>query len=377
MPRVLHSSDWQLGMKRRYLDEDAQARFDEARFEAIRRLGALADEHACECVVVAGDVFESNAVDRRTVARALEALAAIRVPVVLLPGNHDPIDGASILLAEAFAEHAPAHVHVVTDAAPFELRPGLEIVGAPWRTKRPSGDELSAAIRELPPSQHTTRIALGHGAVDRLSPDRKDPARIHLTDVEEALAEGRVHYVALGDRHSVTSVGRSGRVWYSGAPEPTDFDEVEPGFALVVDVDPESIEVTPVRVGTWRFERRSAIPLDREADLDAFAAWLGGLPSKPRTVVRIDYQGSLDLAGHARLDALLERGRDLFASLDVWEDACDLAVVPDDGDFADLELSGFAAHAVAGLREDAGRGDREAHDALALLVRLARTEGAP
>jgi DNA repair exonuclease SbcCD nuclease subunit len=361
-------------MKRRYLGEDAQARLDEARFEAIRRLGALAREHACECVVVAGDVFESNAVDRRTVARALEAFAAIRVPVYLLPGNHDPIDGASIFFVPAFAAHAPAHVHVVTDATPIEVRPGLEIVGAPWRTKRPDGDELVAAIRELPPTQGTTRIALGHGAVDTLSPDRKDPARIHLTDVEEALAEGRVHYVALGDRHSTTSVGSSGRVWYSGAPEPTDFDEVEPGFALVVDVDPQQVEVTPHRVGTWHFERRTGIPLDGAADLDALETWLTGLPNKPRTLVRIDYRGSLDLVGRARLDTVLERGRDLFACLEVWEPECDLAVVPADGDFAELGLAGFAAQAVERLRAEARRGESEAHDALALLVRLAGAE---
>jgi DNA repair exonuclease SbcCD nuclease subunit len=361
-------------MKRRYLGEDAQARFDEARFEAIRRLGALAREHACECVVVAGDVFESNAVDRRTVARALEAFDAIRVPVYLLPGNHDPIDGASIFSSPVFTERAPAHVRVVSDATPIEVRPGLEIVGAPWRTKRPDDDELVAAIRELPPTRTTTRIALGHGAVDTLSPDRKDPARIHLTDVEEALAEGRVHYVALGDRHSTTSVGGSGRVWYSGAPEPTDFDEVEPGFALVVDVDPQQIEVTPHRVGTWHFERRTRIPLDSPSDLDALEAWLTGLPNKPRTLVRIDYEGSLDLQGRARLDALLERGRDLFACLDVWVADCDLAVVPADADFADLELSGFAARAVERLRAEAAGGEAEAHDALALLVRLAGAE---
>ena len=43
VPRLLHSGDWQLGMKRRYLGEDAQARFDEARFDAIRRIGEIAD----------------------------------------------------------------------------------------------------------------------------------------------------------------------------------------------------------------------------------------------------------------------------------------------------------------------------------------------
>ena len=54
LARFVHSGDWQLGMKRRFLGEEAQARFDEARFEAIRRIGRVAHEESCEFVVVLG-----------------------------------------------------------------------------------------------------------------------------------------------------------------------------------------------------------------------------------------------------------------------------------------------------------------------------------
>ncbi len=97
MPRFLHSADWQLGMTRHFLSEEAQARFSQDRLDAVRALGRLARDEACEFVVVAGDVFESNQVDRRTIARAIEALRAIDVPVYLLPGNHDPLDAASVV----------------------------------------------------------------------------------------------------------------------------------------------------------------------------------------------------------------------------------------------------------------------------------------
>ena len=48
-----------------------------------------------------------------------------------------------------------------------------------------------------------------------------------------------MHYVALGDKHSRTEVGSTGRVWYSGSPEVTNYDDIEPdpGHVLVVDVD--------------------------------------------------------------------------------------------------------------------------------------------
>ena len=368
MTTFLHSGDWQLGMRRRYLGEDAQVRFDEARFAAIRRIGEIAARERCACVVVAGDVFESNAVDRRTVARALEALAAVPVPVVLLPGNHDPLDGASVWESPAFLDRCPDHVHVLRDATPLRVAPDLEVAGAVWRSKRPDRDLLAEALAELPPPGTATRVMLAHGAVDALSPDRDDASAIGLAAAEAALADGRIHYLALGDRHSTTAVGASGRIHYAGAPEPTDFDERDPGQALVVHADARRVEVRPERVAAWRFARRARVPLAGAPDLETLAAWLDAQPDKARTILRLSFEGSLDLRGRARLDAILERARDLFACVDVAEPECELAVLPEDGDFEALSLSGFAARTVERLRAAAGD---DARDALALLVRLA------
>jgi DNA repair exonuclease SbcCD nuclease subunit len=364
-------------MKRRYLADEAQARFAEARFAAVRRLAALADEQRCAFAVVAGDVFESNQVERRTLARALDALAAFRVPVFLLPGNHDPLDGGSLYHQAAFRERMPANVRVIGDEQPIEAAPGVFVVGAPWRSRRPQRDLVAALCAGLAPTRAVTRVCVAHGAVDSLSPDRDDPARIALGSAEAALAECRIHYLALGDRHSLTAVGASGRIHYAGTPEPTDFDEERPGEALVVDLTPDRVQVTPHRVGTWRFLRRRDLRLDGGDDLDGLEAWLHTLPAKERTALRVECSGSLDLRAAARLEAILERARDLFASLELWNP--DLAVVPADSDFESLALSGFAERAVACLREQARAGGEQAllaRDALALLVRLAG-EAAP
>ena len=40
--KFLHTADWQLGMTRHFLDEDAQARYSAARRDAIVAIGALA-----------------------------------------------------------------------------------------------------------------------------------------------------------------------------------------------------------------------------------------------------------------------------------------------------------------------------------------------
>ena len=373
MPRFLHTGDWQLGMTRHFLADEAQARFTAARFDAIREIGRVAEQEACEFVVVCGDVFETNQVDRRTVSRAAEALGAISVPVFLLPGNHDPLDAGSVFRSPTFLARKPAHVVVLDDASPREVRPGLEVVGAPWTSKRPLRDLVAAAAASLEPRHGVARVMVAHGAVDTLSPDPDNPAVICLADAQTALAAGRYHYLALGDRHSLTQVDPAGRVWYAGSPVATDFDETHPGCALVVDVTEEAVSTSPREIGAWRF-RTETRDLMNDADLDAFERLLRGAEAKDRTVLRLVLRGALTLRQHARLDASLDELRDLFAAVDVWKRHSDIAVVADDGDFAGLQLSGFAQAAMERLRAQAQGSEaaaRAARDALALLVRLA------
>ncbi len=377
--RFLHTSDWQLGLRRHLLAPEAQARYADARFEAVRRIGELARDEECELVVVAGDVFESSRVDLRTVVRGLDALAAVEVPVFLLPGNHDPLDAASVYRARPFVEGRPANVHVLADGAPVEVRPGLEVAGAPWTSKRPGVDLVSELADRLPSAGGALRIAVAHGAVDTLSPDRDDPARIALAAAEAAFAAGKFHYLALGDRHSVTRV--TDRIWYSGSPEATDFDEERPGRVLRVDLTPEGCEVAELRVGRWSFlkvERR----LSGEADVEALAAWLDGLPEKTRTALRLGLVGELPLHARARLDEVLALAGERFAAAEPWLARTDLLTVPDALDRDELGLTGFAQEAFETLLAEARRpaGPTEAdpvasRDALALLYRLARERG--
>lgn len=374
MTRFLHTGDWQLGMTRHFLSEEAQARFSQDRLDAIRALGRVAEQERCEFVVVCGDVFESNQVDRRTLVRAAEALREIQVPVYLLPGNHDPLDAASVLRSGVFRDARQDHVRVLFDAAADEVVPGVELVGAPWSSKRPLRDLVTQACDGLDPAEEgVVRIVVAHGAVDALSPDATDPAVIQLDAVEAALADGRIHYLALGDRHSVTDVGTTGRVWYSGAPEATDYDEQMPGHVLVVDVTADSVEVVPHRVGRWSFVPHAA-HLGSAEDVADLARWLDELPDKERTTVKLSLEGTLTLSAAARLDAVLEDARDRLGALETWARHTDLVVVPDDTDFADIELSGFAQAALDELRaaaEAGGDSSATARDALALLVRLA------
>ena len=373
--RFIHTADWQLGMTRHFLQGEAQPRYAAARRDAVAGLRAVAAESGAEFVVVAGDVFEDNQLDPRVVSQSLEAMRAIGIPVYLLPGNHDPLDAASVFTSALFTAECPPNVTVLDRAGVYDVRPGLQIVAAPWRSKRPTTDLASAALADLP-ADGTLRVLVAHGAVDTLDPDPTRPSTIRLAALRDALDTGLVHYVALGDRHSRTQVGDCGRIWYSGSPEVTNYDDIEsdPGHVLVVDLDDQGRAVVDARrVGRWRFTTlRSQLDNDRDiADLDMN---LDLMPDKDRTVVQLVLTGTLSVTDRAALDACLDKYSRLFAWIGLWDRHCDLAVVPDDAEFSDLGIGGFAASAVAELVATARSDDASAPDAqgaLALLLRLA------
>ena len=201
------------------------------------------------------------------------------------------------------------------------------------------------------------------------------PALIALARLEERIESGEIHYVALGDRHSTTNEGTSGRVWYSGAPEPTRYDEIDPGNVLVVELDRSRVQVENRRVGTWVF-RSNERDLTSDADIDALQEWLAALEDKERTIVKLSLVGQVSIAQNARLDRLLDGFADLLAALQIWERRSNLVVVPDDSDIESLRLSGFAHDALRDLQDLAQSADESAavtaRDALALLHRLVR-----
>ena len=194
---------------------------------------------------------------------------------------------------------------------------------------------------------------------------------IRLREVEERISAGLVHYVALGDRHSTTDVGSTGRIYYSGAPEPTDYDETEPGNVLVVDLKAERVEVGIRHVGKWRFLQGNW-PMSSDQDIDALEEMVvrsRGQRAHGRQVVAV---GQVSVAQKARLDDLLEHHADLFGAIETWERQSDLVVIPNETDVGHFGLSGFASEALSELRSMAEEGESApaARDALALLYRL-------
>ena len=379
--RFLHTSDWQAGMRRWFLSAEAQARFDAARINAVRELGEVALEQGCEFIVVAGDVFEHNSVEKQTIARVLEALHNLPVPVFLLPGNHDPLTADS-----PFSEAAKLDNVTVLDSSTPQVvgDSGVELVGAPWRSKTVSHDLVSQALAPLEATD-AVRILVGHGQVEGRGAEFA-PELLSLPAMEEAYRQRRVDFLALGDTHSTQAVGSSGAVWFSGSPETTDYHERglgghgdggenDSGNALVVTVTkdagvntPAQVDVEIHRIGRWIFD---AVEWDINTveDVSSIVEFLEAYPNKADTAVKYALRGSVDMTTMQALELELDRLRPLFAALYERQRLMDLAVIPSADELSEHDLTGYAAEA---FEELATSTDPAAQDAVRLLFRLAK-----
>ena len=89
MPRFLHTADWQIGRQYSRFDVEDSFALSEARFAAVERLAKLASEERVDAVLVAGDIFDAQTLNERTVHCAFQALAGFTGLWIMIPGNHD------------------------------------------------------------------------------------------------------------------------------------------------------------------------------------------------------------------------------------------------------------------------------------------------
>lgn len=355
MVRFLHTADWQLGLKLAFIagDRGAAARLE--RFEVVRRLATLAKERDVAVVLVAGDVFDDNAVGRDTLQRARDVLALFKpIPVLLLPGNHDAASPDSVLRRL----DAGAHVHALLDREPWDGVPGLRVYPCPLQRRHERDDPTRRLPSRAP--EDSIRIAMAHGGLL----DFDESQTVNRIDWRAILDKG-FDYLALGDWHGTLRWGP--RVWYSGTPEPTRFKEERPGHALVVEIDAPGAtpRVEEIRVArTHWIERRQS--LEDTASVDALAAWLDGLENKSMALVSLSLAGLLSMADRARLDQVLETYDASLLHLRV--DEHELHSHPTAEDLDRLGGDGYLGSAVAHLRSDA---TQETEDALRLLYRFA------
>lgn len=209
---VVHSSDL-------HVDHDYTARLHGGDGTAgLACVLAAARAMAADVVVLAGDTFDSHRVPRDLVERAASVMAAAGLPIVVLPGNHDPAVSEAVYRGDALAAVKNLHVIGVThDEAVFFAPLSLEIWG---RAHRDFGDMIPFDIQRRRPARTMRwQIAMGHGHYEPV-PDRSIGPRPSWLIGDAEIAATGAHYVALGHWNRAVRVG-NGTVpaYYSGSPE--------------------------------------------------------------------------------------------------------------------------------------------------------------
>jgi DNA repair exonuclease SbcCD nuclease subunit len=206
---IVHSSDLHLGTDDSFSDRD--------RLANLPKVLAAADEVDAHVVLLAGDSFDNHRQPVDLLERAAQILRDYGKPVVILPGNHDPLTPDSVYRRGGLGEVANVSI-LGLNAGQAVLFPELEL--EIWGHAHFDYTDMSPLANPRP---RTTRwqLAAAHGHyVDAA----RDPNRMigsWLIHREELLAID-ADYVALGHWNQSTAVGNGDvAAHYSGSPEYT------------------------------------------------------------------------------------------------------------------------------------------------------------
>ncbi len=314
----LHTADWQLGKPFASVVNDSKRfRLQEQRIQTIRGLANRITESKATFLVVAGDLFDSPHVTKSTVSAACAAIGLLKIPVIVIPGNHDHGGPGSIWEQEFFVreqQQLAPNLHLLLKPESIVLDSAV-IFPAPLLRRHEPGDP-TAWIRHavLDPTLPTElpRIILAHGTIQGFGSQQDDedgsPSTVNWIDLSSLPADA-IDFIALGDWHGTKQVGP--KAWYCGTPEIDRFPKGEgndPGHVLKVTISrghPPIVEKIPTRHFAWK---ELAFRFSDDASLNLFSARLDELIGSrgDQHLLLLSLEGSLGIETSSRLEKILE-----------------------------------------------------------------------
>ncbi len=207
---LVHSSDLHLGT-----DNSFGSSCSSDALSVLRGVLVTATAVRADLLILAGDTFDHNRQPSALLDRAARIMGEFGAPIVILPGNHDPLTPDSVYRRAELG--APSNVCVlgltIAEAAVF---PGLGI--EVWGRAHLDYSDMSPLVR---PRSRSTRwqLAVAHGHYVE-EPDV--PGRFlgsWLIRSDDLIATG-ADYVALGHWNTAARVGdKQINAYYSGSPD--------------------------------------------------------------------------------------------------------------------------------------------------------------
>ena len=356
--RFLHSSDWQIGKVFRFVDDATMGLLQEERLRAITRIGGLAGEHDIQHVLVAGDIYDMEALSSRSLNQPLERMRNFAgVQWHLLPGNHDP-HRANGIWARLLRMGLPGNVHAHVTAEPVTLEDDSTVLLPAPLLHRRTLDDPTAYMNEVDLPDNLIRIGVAHGTVTGFGSDDKD---VYNYISPDRPTQAGLSYLALGDWHGQKKI--NDRCWYSGTPETDAFDVIDGGQTLLVEIEGSGAipAVTPLPTGHYRWIHLSEAVNSREG-IDFLTEKLRGVADElDRVLVHLAVEGSLSLGNRQVFQEQIVDGVSAaFCFMRV--DDRHLFARPTADDLDRIDLGGFVRGAAEELKRRAEEGNESARD---------------
>ena len=202
--RIIHTSDTHLGDD---WDPNAAQRALSAVVDGVHTLNA-------DALLIAGDVFDNARIPDALLEFFVSEMARAVVPAVILPGNHDLYDYASLYLRAPFAA-ASENLHIIrgTQGATLTLPElTLDVWGRAMDSHTPAFRPLAGVPTERN-GNWLVGMAHGHFHFPDDTEERSSPIRPH------EIAESACDYIALGHWERFEDVSQGDvTAFYSGSP---------------------------------------------------------------------------------------------------------------------------------------------------------------
>ncbi|MCR4705641.1 MAG: DNA repair exonuclease [Lachnospiraceae bacterium] len=233
--KIIHCADLHLDSRMTTnLDPD---RAKERKIELLNTFGRMvsyAAEHDVRAILIAGDLFDTNAISARARNYVKDRIEAN--PDILffyLKGNHDANDS----FTETF-ESIPENLKLFSDTwTQYELEDGRIVIYGIELTKENAG----SAFTTLLPAPEPVNIVMLHGQAGEYR-SKNTAESIDLS----ALRNRNIDYLALGHVHEIQEqpLPPRGKMRYPGCLEGRGFDECGTHGFWLLDIDTNNSTIT-------------------------------------------------------------------------------------------------------------------------------------
>ena len=263
--RFLHTADWHLGK----IVHEQSMLADQAYI--LEQLIEQVEEYEVDAVLMAGDLYDRSLPPKEAVSLVNQTLSRLinelEVPVFIIAGNHDSNERIEYLSGVAEAKQLymegtlKAHTRKVSlKEADIYMMPYADHVLIRQALDQPEirtiEEAVAAQVEQITSSDEFDRsrinMVMFHGYVisgSRTSLEESDSERPLSIGTAEWIDQSifdAFDYVALGHLHKGQKVG-SNRIRYSGSPlKYSKSEAAHQKKSFIIDIDRDSLEVTPV-----------------------------------------------------------------------------------------------------------------------------------